>query len=125
MAGVPQLDTIPFRELISSLQPQNFADLVLILALNRPGARKNVETIWNLKRTQLKKNSSHQMWYTNPSLNQVFTETYGSLVFEEQVSQIFSLVFNCSFAEAEVYRRNLAILLNKEQNLPKVKNYNR
>jgi DNA polymerase III alpha subunit len=47
--GIPQLDTISFRELISFLQPQKFADLVLILALNRPGARKNAETIRNLK----------------------------------------------------------------------------
>jgi DNA polymerase-3 subunit alpha len=114
VAGVPQLDTIPFRELISSFQPQNFADLVLILALNRPGARKNAETIWNLKQTQLKKNLNNQAWYANQAFNQVFAETYGSLVFEEQVSQIFSLVFNCSFVEAEVYRRNLATLLSKE-----------
>ena len=120
VAGIPQLDTIPFRELIGSFQPQNFADLVLILALNRPGARKNAETILSLKRTQLKKNLSNQAWYANSLLDQVFVETYGLLVFEEQVSQIFSLVFNCSFAEAEVYRRNLMTLLGKEKPLSKV-----
>jgi DNA polymerase-3 subunit alpha len=114
VVGIPQLDTISFRELISFLQPQKFTDLVLILALNRPGARKNAETIRNLKWTQQKQNLSTQMWYTNLTLNQIFAETYGSLIFEEQVSQILSFIFDCSFAEAEVYRRSLVTFLSKE-----------
>ena len=54
------------------------------------------------------------MWYTNSTLNQIFAETYGSLIFEEQVSQILSFIFDCSFAEAEVYRRSLVTFLSKE-----------
>jgi len=43
-------------------------------------------------------------------LNQILNETYGSIVFEEQISQILAFVFECSFAEAEIHRRNLKTL---------------
>ncbi|CAJ0830314.1 1820_t:CDS:2 [Entrophospora sp. SA101] len=75
--------------------------LVLILALNRPGARKNIEVI------REKKLKGQKAIFSSPVLNQILAETYGSLVFEEQISQIFAFVFDCSFAEAEIYRRNL------------------
>ncbi|RHZ36986.1 PHP domain-containing protein [endosymbiont GvMRE of Glomus versiforme] len=107
VSGIPQLDTVSFRELINYFQPQTFADLVLILALNRPGARKNIEII----REQKLKNQRET--FSSPELNQILSETYGSLVFEEQISQIFTFIFNCSFAEGEIYRRNLTDISKK------------
>ncbi|KLL03892.1 MAG: DNA polymerase III subunit alpha [Mycoplasmataceae bacterium CE_OT135] len=107
VSGIPQLDTVSFRELISYFQPQTFADLVLILALNRPGARKNIEVI------QERKLKNQKEIFSSPVLNQILAETYGSLVFEEQISQIFAFVFDCSFAEAEIYRRNLTEISKK------------
>lgn len=108
VSGIPQLDTIPFRELINYLQPQTFADLVLILALNRPGARKNIEII------RERKLKNQRETFSSPEINQILAETYGSLVFEEQISQIFAFIFECSFAEAEIYRRNLSEI-NKQK----------
>jgi len=108
VSGIPQLDTISFRELIGYLQPQTFTDLVLILALNRPGARKNIEII------RERKLKNQREIFSSPKINQILAETYGSLVFEEQISQIFAFVFECSFAEAEIYRRNLSEI-NKQR----------
>lgn len=84
VSGLPQLDTDSFRELIACLQPEKFADLVLILALNRPGARKNSQIIRERKLGK----SFPQL--ASPKLNQILAETYGSLVFEEQISQILA-----------------------------------
>lgn len=108
VSGIPQLDTVSFRELINYLRPQTFLDLVLILALNRPGARNNIETI----RERKLKNQKNT--FSSPELNQILAETYGSIVFEEQISRILAFVFDCSFAEAEIYRRNLSTISNKE-----------
>ena len=107
VSGIPQLDTVSFRELINYLQPQNFADLVLILALNRPGARKSIEII------RERKLKNQRETFSSPEINQILAETYGSLVFEEQISQIFAFIFDCSFAEAEIYRRNLVEISKK------------
>ncbi len=108
VSGIPQLDTFSFRELISYFQPQNFLDLVLILALNRPGARSNIKRIWEQKLKSQKKA------FSSPELNQILTETYGSIIFEEQISQILAFVFDCSFAEAEVYREKLKTFLDRK-----------
>ena len=70
-------------------------------------ARKNIEII----REQKLKNQRET--FSSPELNQILSETYGSLVFEEQISQIFTFIFNCSFAEAEIYRRNLTDISKK------------
>ena len=107
VSGIFQLDTFSFRELISYFPPQTFLDLVLILALNRPGARNNIESIFEQR---LKKQKTN---FSSPELNQILTETYGSIVFEEQISQILAFVFDCSFAEAEIYRRHLAVISKK------------
>ena len=77
---------------------------MLVLALNRPGARNNIERIWEQKlKNQMEAFSSSE-------LNQILVETYGSIVFEEQISQILAFVFDCSFAEAETYREKLKTL---------------
>ena len=104
VSGIPQLDTLSFRELINRFPLQNFLDLVLVLALNRPGARNNIEHIWEQKLKNQKE------VFSSSELNQILVETYGSIVFEEQISQILAFVFDCSFAEAETYREKLKTL---------------
>lgn len=104
VSGIPQLDTLSFRELINRFPLQNFLDLVLILALNRPGARNSIERIWEQKLKNQKES------FSSSELNQILAETYGSIVFEEQISQILAFVFDCSFAEAETYREKLKTL---------------
>jgi DNA polymerase-3 subunit alpha len=104
VSGIPQLDTPSFRELINRFSLQKFSDLVLILALNRPGAKDNIERIWEQKLKNQKE------FFSSSELNQILAETYGSIVFEEQISQILAFVFDCSFAEAETYRERLKTL---------------
>lgn len=108
VTDVPQLDTISFRNLITKFQPHNFNELVLLLALNRPGARQNVEMIWE-RRTK-----NQNKAFSSPILNQILGESYGFIVFEEQVSQILTFVFDYSFAEAEIQRRSLSKVKSEE-----------
>jgi DNA polymerase-3 subunit alpha len=102
LTGIFQLDTPAARNLFIRFCPQNFSELVLFLALNRPGARKKVEQII------LRKNHQEKNYFTSPLLQEILAETYGFIIFEEQISQLLALIDNCSFAEAEIKRRELA-----------------
>ncbi|CAJ0841917.1 10678_t:CDS:2 [Entrophospora sp. SA101] len=102
LPGYQELDTLNARNLFSRFCPSSFAELVLFLSLNRPGVRKKAEEIIR------KKFSSTKSPYSSVAIKKILAETYGFIIFEEQISQILALVYDCSFAEAEVKRRELA-----------------
>src|SRR6185437_4161316 len=102
LVGIFQLDTPSARLLFNRFRPQNFNELVLFLYLNRPGTKKKVEEI------SQKKDSKTKVTFASPVIKEILTETYGFIIFEEQISQIFTYIYNCSFAEAEVKRRELS-----------------
>src|SRR6185436_7737404 len=54
-----------------------------------------------------KENAKANISFSSPALKEILAETYGHIIFEEQISQIFVHVYDCSFAEAEVKRREL------------------
>ncbi|CAI2173727.1 5646_t:CDS:2, partial [Funneliformis geosporum] len=108
ITGIFQLDTSSSRILFNKFRPQNFAELILFLALNRPGTKKKVEEI------SQKKLAKSNSIFTSSAIKAILSETYDSIIFEEQMSQIFSLVYDCSFADAEIKRREL-----KEKGLEK------
>ncbi|CAG8574802.1 5337_t:CDS:2 [Ambispora gerdemannii] len=95
------LNTPSARILFNRFCPQNFTELVLFLALNRPGTKKKVEEISQKKITKGK------IVFTSSVIKEILTESYGHIIFEEQISQIFVHVYDCSFAEAEIKRREL------------------
>ncbi|CAG8602497.1 10345_t:CDS:2, partial [Diversispora eburnea] len=101
LTGIFQLDTPSARLLFNRFRPQNFAELVLFLSLNRPGTKKKVEEITQKKDSQTKIN------FISPVIREILIETYGFIIFEEQISQIFAYIYDVSFAEAEVKRREL------------------
>lgn len=102
LTGIFQLDTPTARILFNKFRPQNFSELILFLALNRPGTKKKIEEI---TQKRIIKNKSI---FTNAVIKEILIESYDSIIFEEQVSQILAFVYDCSFAEAEVKRRELA-----------------
>ncbi|WNE41727.1 MAG: Error-prone DNA polymerase [Mycoplasmataceae bacterium] len=120
LVGVFQVDTRFFREIFSKLKPDNFQDLILILALNRPGANKNVEDILR-KRTI--KNYSKRNLFSSDLLNEILSSTYGNIIFEEQVSHIFSCCLKIDFSDAELLRKKLKKIINDEKEVEKFKIY--
>jgi DNA polymerase-3 subunit alpha len=111
LTGIFQLDTPSARTLFNKFRPQNFLELTIFLSLNRPGTRKRAEEI-SQKKLFTKANKS----FSSPFIKEILEETYENIIFEEQISQIITYVYNCSFAEAEVKRRELVIKgLEKEE----------
>ena len=113
-----QISTKSFSEIISIFQPAKFAELLLVISLNRPGASilpREVSQIHSF--AEIEKNR----WFESENINEILSPTYGRIVFEEQVSQILSYCLSVDFAEAELLRRNLKIIVNDDKDRRKFK----
>ncbi|MEP6464357.1 MAG: DNA polymerase III subunit alpha [Frankiaceae bacterium] len=101
--GCFQIESPGQRELIGKFAPDSFADLIIDISLFRPGPVKT-----DMVRPFLE---ARQGWcapsYLHPDLEPALAETYGVVVFHEQVLQIVATCTGCSLAEADEVRRAL------------------
>ena len=80
--GVFQLEGQGMRETIVKIKPDRFEDLIAIVSLYRPGPMDNIPTYINRKQ----KNESYE--YIHQDLKEILDETYGIMVYQEQVMLI-------------------------------------
>jgi len=100
-SGVFQLEGSGMRDLVVRLLPERFADLVALLALYRPGPLKSGMVDDFIKRKQGKV----PIVYELPELKEILEETYGVIVYQEQVMQIATKLAGFSLADADILRR--------------------
>lgn len=101
VTGIFQLESSGMRKLISELRPSCFSDIVAILALFRPGPLGSgmVEDF------VLRKHGEKAVEYPLPQLEDILSDTYGVIVFQEQVQKIAAVLANYSLGEADLLRR--------------------
>jgi len=99
--GLFQLESEGMRELLSRLKPDSFNDLIAILALYRPGplGKGMVESYIQRKRGKQKVKHLH------PSIAQILEETYGVILYQEQVMQIANILSGFTMNEADSLRK--------------------
>ncbi|HLK12016.1 MAG TPA: DNA polymerase III subunit alpha [Candidatus Binatia bacterium] len=105
--GVFQLESGGARRMITQLKPSCFADIVAANALNRPGpldaklddGRSMVEVFIH------RKHGKEKIRYPHPALEPVLRETYGVIVYQEQVMQIAQALAGYSLGDADNLRR--------------------
>ena len=99
--GVFQLESKGVRKLLKKLHPNNFEDVIAVLALYRPGPLGSgmVDDYIEVK------NGIKKAKYPHESLEGVLKETYGVILYQEQVMKIASIMANYSFGEADLLRR--------------------
>lgn len=99
--GVFQLESIGIRKLIRRLSPDRFEDIIAILALYRPGPLGSgmVDDYVNVK------NGLSEAKYPHESLKDVLEETYGVILYQEQVMKIANIMAGYSLGEADLLRR--------------------
>ena len=101
--GCFQIESPGQRELVGKFAPETFGDLIIDISLFRPGPVKS-DMITPFLRAR-------QGWnapvFPHPDLAPALTQTYGVVVFHEQVLQIFSVFTGCSLAEADESRRSM------------------
>ncbi len=100
--GIFQFETSSFKKMLIKYRPQNFQELVASIALVRPGPSK--ELITYIKR----KEGLEKITYYDDSLKDILEETYGVIVYQEQVISILVKMANFSYAEADNIRRAMA-----------------
>ncbi|MBU0505611.1 MAG: DNA polymerase III subunit alpha [bacterium] len=99
--GVFQLESAGMRDLMERLQPNCFEDIIALVALYRPGPLGSGMVDDFIERKKGKKDIT----YMHPSLNEILKDTYGVIVYQEQVMQIASILASYTLGEADLLRR--------------------
>lgn len=100
-AGVFQLESSGMRDIIVKMKPQTFEDLIALVALYRPGPLGSGMVDDFIKR----KKGETKISYELPELEPILKDTYGVIVYQEQVMQIASALAGYSLGEADILRR--------------------
>jgi DNA polymerase-3 subunit alpha len=99
--GVFQMESSGFRELLKKLKPDCFEDIIAAGALYRPGPLEGGMVDDFIKR----KHRQVRVSYPHPALEPILKDTYGVIVYQEQVMQISSVLAGYSLGQADLLRR--------------------
>ncbi len=97
--GVFQLESEGMRSVLRELMPNKFADIVAVVALYRPGPMEQIPVFINSK------HGREPIHYPHPVLESVLKETYGVIVYQEQIMEIAATMAGFSLAQADLLRR--------------------
>ncbi|OIN97961.1 DNA polymerase III subunit alpha [Candidatus Desantisbacteria bacterium CG1_02_38_46] len=97
--GVFQIESSGFRDLLKKLKPDNLDDLIALVALYRPGPMGSIDDF--IKR----KHKLVPIEYIHPKAEEVLKETYGVMVYQEQVMNIANKLASFSLGKADLLRR--------------------
>ena len=99
--GVFQCESAGIRSLMKKMKIEKFEDIIALLALYRPGPLRSgmVDDFINVK------NNKTEIKYIDNSLKYILEETYGIILYQEQVMKIVSEMANYSLGEADELRR--------------------
>ncbi|DAA80978.1 MAG TPA: DNA polymerase III subunit alpha [Cyanobacteria bacterium UBA10660] len=99
--GVFQLESQGMTNLVKKLQPDVFEDLGALVALFRPGPLGSGMVDVFVDR----KHGRQEITYPHPRLEKVLKDTYGTMVYQEQIMQIFQEMADYSLGQADMVRR--------------------
>jgi len=99
--GVFQLESDGLRRILTEMKPSRFEDIIAVIALYRPGPLGSgmVEDFIN------RKQGRQQSEYAHPLLEDILAETYGVILYQEQVMRVASDLANFTMSEADALRR--------------------
>jgi len=105
--GIFQFESAGMKNFLRKLKPNSFNDLIVALALFRPGPMQNIDSFIS------RKEGKEKVEYIVPALEPILKETYGIIVYQEQIMQIFRTIASYKMSEADLIRR--AISKKKEK----------
>ena len=106
--GVFQFESSGMRDWLTKLKPTTISDLVAMNALYRPGPMEMIGDFI------ARKHGQQQTDYLHPKLETILKETYGVIVYQEQVMKIASEIAGFTLAKADLMRRAMG---KKDKNL--------
>jgi DNA polymerase III subunit alpha len=113
--GIFQLESSGMRNLNLKLQPSCFEDIIAVVALFRPGPLGSgmVETFIECK------HGRQEIVYPHPLLEKTLEETYGTILYQEQVMKIAQILAKYSLGEADMLRRAMGKKIKAEMDKQK------
>ncbi|MFV0298490.1 MAG: DNA polymerase III subunit alpha, partial [Hyphomicrobiaceae bacterium] len=97
--GVFQLESTGMRESLKRLKPDRFEDIIAMVALYRPGPMDNIPTYIN------RKHGDEPIEYPHDLIKPILEETYGVIIYQEQVIQIAQVMGGYTLGQADLLRR--------------------
>lgn len=99
--GIFQLESEGMKQTLKKLKPERFEDIVVLLALYRPGPMAFIDTY-----IERKNGKSYDILHK--ALKSILTSTYGIIVYQEQIMEIALVFAGYTLAEADLLRRGIA-----------------
>ncbi|MBM6507571.1 MULTISPECIES: DNA polymerase III subunit alpha [Staphylococcus] len=112
--GIFQLESDGVRSVLKKLKPEHFEDIVAVTSLYRPGPMEEIPTYIT------RRHDPSKVQYLHEDLAPILKNTYGVIIYQEQIMQIASKFANFSYGEADILRRamskkNRAVLESERQ----------
>ncbi len=101
-SGVFQMESAGMTGVCLGLKPQSIEDITAIIALYRPGPMDSIP------RFIANKHNPEKITYKHPALEPILANTYGCIVYQEQVIQIFQQLAGYSLGQADMVRRAMS-----------------
>jgi len=106
--GVFQLESGGMRNALRSLKPDRFEDIIAVVALYRPGPMENIPSYINRKHGREKPD------YLHPLIEPILKETYGIIIYQEQVMEIAKTLAGFTLGGADLLRRAMGKKIRAE-----------
>ena len=100
--GIFQFESSGMRNFLNKLKPKTFEDIFAAIALFRPGPADNIDTYIR------RKNGEEKIEYLDSCLEKVLNNTYGIIIYQEQIIQVANLFAVYTLGEADILRRAMS-----------------
>ena len=100
--GIFQFESAGLKRVLQEFQPDNIEDLIALTSLYRPGPMDSIPTYIE------RRHNKNKIVYKTPLLEPILNMTYGCIVYQEQVMQIFRQLAGYSYGRADIVRRAMS-----------------
>ncbi|HEX3398849.1 MAG TPA: DNA polymerase III subunit alpha, partial [Acetobacteraceae bacterium] len=108
VVGVFQVESQGMRRALVDMRPDRFEDIIALVALYRPGPMANIPTYC------ARKHGDEEPEYLHPMLEPILKETFGVIIYQEQVMQIAQVMSGYSLGDADLLRRAMGKKIRAE-----------
>jgi len=116
--GVFQVESVGMRKALVDMRADRLEDLIALVALYRPGPMANIPVYCERKHG---KGEPEEQWYLHPKLAPILRETFGIIVYQEQVMQVAQELSGYSLGEADLLRRAMGKKIKAEMDSQRVR----
>ncbi|MGP9820180.1 DNA polymerase III subunit alpha [Salinarimonas sp. NSM] len=116
--GVFQVESAGMRKALVEMRADRIEDLIALVALYRPGPMANIPVYCERK---LGRGEAEDRWYPHPKLAPILRETFGIIVYQEQVMEVAKLLAGYSLGDADLLRRAMGKKIKAEMDKQRVR----